>query len=465
MTTEKSGESSINELAVVANGSEGHNFSIAPFSDNVRDILKNNEGVEKITPIGVIIYSGGREAVFVGDDPMGRIRTSFVKLGGIPDPAGFSGSEGRVLRFDQFDELAVATIDINGVRVKAEDSVRKGRTIKARLSYRRDGSEVEEADYVSEAELIDIFTGKQGGFLLFEEGKLPEETALVIQEKIEGKNAGLVFFFHSEVSSALEINSATGMAAFLNSLNDQWESFLTDKQRQNYLDRLRYASFSKDSTLAREILRSMFIAHLRDFNLSGNVKSAEFVEKLLPRRGLFSTGQDNIDILSVINKVLVQNIPKGRKEVKVDSKIPRTKELKKTPEENMEATISLLSAAETKQLRRTYQTNFGENSSVTTFYIRKLLEWVGSGSIRNVNGIYLQDARVLLQELADSQYSHQWANILFRPINNGYEFAINYDGYMGRSDDYKSMYIREFFVNVLAIADERIFKYKNNIFD
>lgn len=458
MSIESDDNPSSNGLAISENGSDVRNFPIAPFADHVKGVLKTQEVTDKITSIGVIIYADGQEAVFVGDDDLSKIKTKFVQMEGLPNPSEFSGSFGRVFNLSQFDEIAVATIAANGVRVKTEDSVRNGKTIKARLSYEREGSEKDEMTYVPEAELIDLFTGKKGGFLIFDGGNLPEETALVIEKEIDSKNAGIVFFFHSEDASTLGINSATGMAAFLNSLNNEWQRSITDYQDVDYLRRLSSSEQTGNSSLADEILRSMIIAHLRSARILGDQSALDYIRNIFPKRHF--PKRDRVDVLVAIDKVFIKDKPKA------EDKHSRKVMSADASEVAMLETLGKLHTWDVKHLRETYQPTFGENTMATTTYLKKLFDWVGNGDLSFTNELYLKDSIVLLKELMESEFARQWVFVDFVPLGNSYYFDIAYDdGERRLSRDAKHVYLQNFLNVILEIANDRRLKLENRIRD
>lgn len=181
----------------------------------------------RLTPVGGIIYGSEADSIVVlGSTPDRKLNSARAKL-----PKDFNAQDtiegtSRIIALRGYDEVTVAQVDIGAVEVRFEPSIRGLPAMRANIKYVDPEIGEEEREFgVRKEELLGLFTGDRGRILIFEGTGLPEEIALMFEEK-RGKNkTAHVFFIHPTKQEGMSgLDSLTGVSEFLQRMNDGLES-------------------------------------------------------------------------------------------------------------------------------------------------------------------------------------------------------------------------------------------------
>lgn len=370
----------------------------------VRENFKQHE-YKGLGPIGGIIYAQNKKLVLLAEDDDGSLKSASLESPQNIDVNSFMGWDGRVQILNHYDEISIVQVPLMSAVIGSSRSIRSRPSVSIKIPFR----ELENHNYsnltVKEDDILKVFTGKQGGLLVFEGGDLPDENALVLERRVNELRYGLVFFFHPE-QSKIGIDSGNGLYIFLQRLNEQFtlqDPGPIQKKALGQLEKDIEKGYIKFSDIRLELFRTQIIAYARMADNTGEGHYFEFLRAHL--RGM----EPNL-IIRLMESLRGEERKRERR-LALDRSIDlllegsiRSSEKRefKKPQGEVSKDVPIIDRLKTERIKTLRGTlrELPTGGPVMNLYMQKIVEAINDADEKEE----FADLFVLLDELWDSKY-------------------------------------------------------------
>lgn len=238
-----------------------------------------------LIPVGGIIYRENRRLIALGDNGVGCLVAKAVDLPEDFDPDNLVGIHNRLLRLNNFEEVAVGQVNLAQVSLNTFESLDESPAVHGRICFQDLLREQDETFSFEEEEILRLLAGETGGIAQFKGDGLPEDIAMVMERVGAEKRFGWVFFFHPKEASAYGMTSVKGAREFFQELNSQFiiqGSTSLQARSIRDLDRnIREGYICIDADARLELFKAQIIANARLAGRTGEKIYTDFLQKHL----------------------------------------------------------------------------------------------------------------------------------------------------------------------------------------
>lgn len=370
------------------------------------------EGKERadLTLVGVIRFNKGKQMIKLIEENDGRLHSVYEEASADLQRQQIIDGGSRVLDLGDFDEVKVAQLGMNDkVQVATYDSSQTYPPVNITFTYTDPIDQRRDKFTLDEQDVLDIFTNRSGGHIIFSGAHLPPEEALFIERAFGNKKAAFLFLFHAEPigegRSSWGANSPQGLGSFLRKLNREFElatELPLQKEWVGVLDEaLANGLLEFPSSVRSELFKTVLLAHARMAAKPGEGKYREFLDLCFPevveRHGHKILGplKPEVRTKRVVDKQAIDK-SMDRLVVKDEDTTKVIEELKPVPER--------LKTEKAKLLRQGFPAVLGNNPQ-TRAYLIGLVNLSGRFEDENT----YSDLELLIQELKNHLESSQIA--------------------------------------------------------
>ena len=262
---------------------------ISNFNQFSSEILKKNGAIDA-HPLAGVFYDRRRKFSLIAEERAQNGCNLFSISDAPPSDDVLKllfDANGRFQSLSMFDQLKIAQVGFHVPRVSPSQSVYQDAT-DIHLSFQVKDCETgkNEQVYHHERDLLSILTGESGGILIFENGGLPQEAAMVVDKKVQlsrsskdsSARLGIVYLFHPEDVEHGGIDSITAMGNFFEHFTGSVAEKSEHEEIEQALELFSVAESSAKNLggVRGQLFKARLVAHARMFELTKNPKYLDF---------------------------------------------------------------------------------------------------------------------------------------------------------------------------------------------
>lgn len=386
-----------------------------------KDPLDPAEGKERghLKLIGIVTFNKGKQLVKLIEEEDGTLHSRYEET-----PEGFHKSKiidgkGRVLSFDDFDNVNISQIGINDkVTVETHPTSQTYPSVYVEFTYTDPSDQTKKTFPLDEEDILDVFTNKSGGHAIFSGSHLHPLEALVIEQEAKDTKEAFLFLFQPEALGAGATSwagSGEGLRLFLKRLNHEFlERSDLPLQREwvAVLDEALANGLLESSLVRKELFKTVLIAHARKAASTGEKEYLEFLDlcfsEVLESNRLKPFGKKKTKRsvnLSTINKSM-------------DRMVIKDKEGENGDIEEL-TTAQKLKTEKARLIRDTFPEVIGENPA-TQVYLSGLVDLLNQFK----GEAEFRDLELLLKEVQEKLVE---GKVAFNPCSANFDMDVQED--------------------------------------
>jgi hypothetical protein len=339
------------------------------------------------TFVGAIRFDQGKKLTLVGDRA-GQLVTANINLHEQPEVGIAAEATKRLITLDTFPNVRTRQVDTEAIDFRRSRSIRRTPSLSMHFGVNNPESGEREQIAVPDSEIIDVFTGRHGGVVVFSGRGLPEETGLLFEHRDESGQAenrqALVLFMHPEQErDAYQLDSVAGLELFANQLTTVFSADQDLPLQAETLEALRKSidtqalTFSEGARQQLLTLHLLSVARLIDQGETGY--SSRDIKRLVPhfRQGpLRATGrvlgmhpdyQERVD--GQLDKIIVSYQKPSKAEKKEQKRLAK--------KEYIESVTERLQTDRARTLwQNTTQGDYEEINGATRYYLNTVVQMI-----------------------------------------------------------------------------------------